>query len=150
MRIFELKKIFLTSSKHFTETNFRKHFFELATNHIYINMKYLDDVRHSQYFQFVSCSFMASWPPKYFNFKSHSPTAVLKKHWWKHNEQKKLFSQYGFWTSNNLKYLKIKCFGEGFYNIFIFEGFFSIILLIFARYFRYLKLPTLQWKSFEK
>ena len=77
-------------------------------------------------------------------------TAVLKKHWWKHNEQKKLFSQYGFWTWNNLKYPKLKCFGEGFYNIFIFEGFFSIILLIFARYFRYLKLPTLQRKSFEK
>ena len=85
-----------------------------------------------------------------YSFFISCDTAVLKKHWWKHNEQKKLFSQYGFWTWNNLKYPKLKCFGEGFYNIFIFEGFFSIILLIFARYSRYLKLPTLQWKSFEK
>ena len=47
MRIFELKKKFLTSSKHFTGTNLKKHFIQLATNLIYMNMKCLDDVRHS-------------------------------------------------------------------------------------------------------
>ena len=51
MRIFALKKIFLTSSKHFTGTNLKKHFIELGTLLIYMNMKCLDDVRHSQYFQ---------------------------------------------------------------------------------------------------
>ena len=71
MRIFELKKIFLTSSKHFTGTNLKKHFIELATLLIYMNMKCLDDVRHSQYFQFVSCSFITSWPPKYLIFKKN-------------------------------------------------------------------------------
>ena len=71
MRIFELKKIFLTSSKHFTRTNLKKHIIELATLLIYMNMKCLDDVRHSQYFQFVSCSFITSWPPKYLIFKKN-------------------------------------------------------------------------------
>ena len=60
MRIFALKKIFLTSSKHFNETNLKKYFLKLATNHMYINMKCLDDLRHSEFFKFVSCSFMAS------------------------------------------------------------------------------------------
>ena len=64
MRIFALKKFFLTSSKYFTETNSRKHFFELATNLIYINMKYLNDVRHSQFSQKISWAFLTSWPPK--------------------------------------------------------------------------------------
>ena len=57
IRIFALKKIFLTSSKHFIETNFKKHFFKLATNLIYTNMKYLDELRHSQFSKKISWAF---------------------------------------------------------------------------------------------
>ena len=64
LRIFALKNKFLTSSKHFSETNFRKHFFELATNHIYINMKCLDDVRCSHYSKFFSWAFQSIMAPK--------------------------------------------------------------------------------------
>ena len=65
------------------------------------------------------------------------PTAVLKKHWWKNNEQKKLFSKYGFWTCNDLKYPKIKCLGEGFFDIFIFSKDFHCKVGNF-RYLKYL------------
>ena len=78
VRIFALKKNFLTSSKHFIETNLRKHVFELATNHIYINMKCLDDVRHSQYFKFVSWAFHGVMAPKKLVFERLPKTKRLE------------------------------------------------------------------------
>ena len=64
MRIFALKIFFLTSSKYFTETNFRKHFFKLATKLIYINMKYLDDLRHNRFSKKISWAFYDIMAPK--------------------------------------------------------------------------------------
>ena len=64
LRIFALKNKFLTSSKYFTETNFRKHFFELATKRIYNNMKYLDDLRHNQFSKRISWAFYDIMAPK--------------------------------------------------------------------------------------
>ena len=69
IRIFTLKKKILTWSRNFIRTNFKKHIFWLATKTICIKMKFLDHVRHNQYFQFLSCSFMTSLLPKYLKKK---------------------------------------------------------------------------------
>ena len=69
IRILQLKKKFLTWSRDFIRTNFKKHIFWLATKTICIKMKFLDHVRHDQYFQFLSCSFMTSLLPKYLKKK---------------------------------------------------------------------------------
>ena len=67
IRIFTLKKFFLTSSKYFIRTYLKKHIFQLSVNNICITLEYLDDLTQKLIFPICFLLLLASWLPKIFH-----------------------------------------------------------------------------------